>query len=259
MSKYSLSELTKYIGGNLYGKDKLVSSFSIDSRTISNGDVYICLKGKNYDGHDFIKDCIKKSSCIITSQNIENINLSEISYIKVSNTLKALQDLSQYVRNKSNAKFIAITGSNGKTTVKEMIAHILSDYKITYTKGNLNNHIGVPLTLLSINQDEDYVIVEIGSNNLGEIEPLARIVKPDVAAVTNIGYAHIEGFKNLNNTAKEKFSLFKHIQKDGHAIINNQDKFRNIIKKGNKFGIIKFGSRVDLYMPPNYIPLVALG
>ena len=241
MSKYSLSELAKYIGGNLYGKDKLVSSFSIDSRTISNGDVYICLKGKNYDGHDFIKDCIKKSSCIITSQNIENINLSEISYIKVSNTLKALQDLSQYVRNKSNAKFIAITGSNGKTTVKEMIAHILSDYKITYTKGNLNNHIGVPLTLLSINQDEDYVIVEIGSNNLGEIEPLARIVKPDVAAVTNIGYAHIEGFKNLNNTAKEKFSLFKHIQKDGYAIINNQDKFRNIIKKGNKtyFGYSK--------------------
>ena len=244
MEKYLLSDIAKYIGGNLYGKDKLVSSFSIDSRTISNGDVYICIKGKNYDGHDFIRDCIKKSSCIITSKDIDNINLSEKSYIKISDTVKALQDISQYVRNKSNAKFIAITGSNGKTTVKEMVAHILSDYKISYTKGNLNNHIGVPLTLLSINQDEDFVIVEIGSNNLGEIEPLAKIVRPDVAAVTNIGYAHIEGFKNLNNTAKEKFSLFKHIQKDGYTVINNQDKFRNILKRGNK---IYFGYSKNFY------------
>ena len=244
MEKYLLSDIAKYIGGDLYGKDKLVSSFSIDSRTISNGDVYICIKGKNYDGHDFIRDCIKKSSCIITSKDIDNINLSEKSYIKISDTVKALQDISQYVRNKSNAKFIAITGSNGKTTVKEMVAHILSDYKISYTKGNLNNHIGVPLTLLSINQDEDFIIVEIGSNNLGEIEPLAKIVRPDVAAVTNIGYAHIEGFKNLNNTAKEKFSLFKHIQKDGYTVINNQDKFRNILKRGNK---IYFGYSKNFY------------
>ena len=244
MRAYSLSEISKYIGGDLYGKDKIVSSFSIDSRTITYGDVFVCIKGKNYDGHAFIKDCLKKSSCIIASHNIENIDFKEKSYIKVTDTLKALQKLSQYVRNKSNAKFIAITGSNGKTTVKEMVAHILSDYKISYTKGNLNNHIGVPLTLLSINQDEDYVIVEVGSNNLGEIEPLAKIIEPDVAAVTNIGYAHIEGFKSLRNTAKEKFSLFKHIKKEGYAIINNDDKFRSIIKKGNK---IYFGSSKNFY------------
>ena len=124
-----------------------------------------------------------------------------------------------------------------------MVAHILSDYKISYTKGNLNNHIGVPLTLLSINQNEDFVIVEVGSNNLGEIEPLSEIIQPDVAAVTNIGYAHIEGFKNLSNTAKEKFSLFEHLKDDGYAVINNQDKFKNT-KKINK---IYYGYATNYY------------
>ena len=235
MSKYSLSDIAQFINGELHGKDLLVSNFSIDSRTIRKGDVFICIKGKKYDGHNFIKDCIKKASCLITSKEIRDINLEEKSYIVVKDTLKALQEISRYKRIKSKAKFIAITGSNGKTTVKEMVAHILSDHKICYTKGNLNNHIGVPLTLLSMKQNEDFVIIEIGANNLGEISPLANIVNPDIAAVTNIGYAHIEGFKNLNNTAKEKYSIFNSVKKDGFFIINNEDKYRKFIRKGNKF------------------------
>ena len=223
MSKYSLSDIAQFINGELHGKDLLVSNFSIDSRTIRKDDVFICIKGEKYDGHNFIKDCIKKASCLITSKEIRDINLEEKSYIIVKDTLKALQEISRYKRIKSKAKFIAITGSNGKTTVKEMVAHILSDHKICYTKGNLNNHIGVPLTLLSMKQNEEYVIIEIGSNNLGEISPLASIVSPDVAAVTNIGYAHIEGFKNLNNTAKEKYSIFNSVKKDGFFIINFVD------------------------------------
>tara|TARA_Y100000022_G_scaffold39385_1_gene32418 strand:- start:2242 stop:3615 length:1374 start_codon:yes stop_codon:yes gene_type:complete len=241
---YNLSEIAECVNGKLYGNDKIVSNFSIDSRTIRQDDVFFCIKGERYDGHDFIKDSLKKASCIVTAKDIKDINLDKKSYIKVDDTLQALQSVSKYVRNKSSAKFIAITGSNGKTTVKEMIAHILSDYKICFTQGNLNNHIGVPLTLLSMKQNEDYVIVEIGSNNLGEIEPLAKIVNPDVAAVTNIGYAHIEGFGNLKNTAKEKYSLFKHIKKDGYAVINNQDKFRKFLGKGNK---VYFGEEKNFY------------
>ena len=241
---YNLSEIAECVNGKLYGNDKIVSNFSIDSRTIRQDDVFFCIKGERYDGHDFIKDSLKKASCIVTAKDIKDINLDKKSYIKVDDTLQALQSVSKYVRNKSSAKFIAITGSNGKTTVKEMIAHILSDCKICFTQGNLNNHIGVPLTLLSMKQNEDYVIVEIGSNNLGEIEPLAKIVNPDVAAVTNIGYAHIEGFGNLKNTAKEKYSLFKHIKKDGYAVINNQDKFRKFLGKGNK---VYFGEEKNFY------------
>ena len=241
MNKYKLSDISKYIGGELHGKDMTISNFSIDSRTLEKDDVFICLKGEKYDGHDFICDCMKKASCLIISKEISDINLNKTSYIKVNDTLKALQDLSRYVRSKSKAKFIAITGSNGKTTVKEMIAHILSDHKICYTKGNLNNHIGVPLTLLSMSQDEEYVIIEIGANNLGEISPLASIVKPDVAAVTNVGYAHIEGFKSIENTAKEKYSIFDHVKIGGFSVINNEDKHTKFIKRGNKvfFGVKK--------------------
>ncbi|MAR77414.1 MAG: hypothetical protein CMD43_00545 [Gammaproteobacteria bacterium] len=249
MNKYQLSEIAKFVNGELHGNDIIVSNFSIDSRTIKKDDVFICIKGQKYDGHNFITDCIKKTSCLIISREIEDINLENKSYIKVNDTLKALQDLSRFVRNKSKAKFIAITGSNGKTTVKEMIAHILSDYKICYTKGNFNNHIGVPLTLLSMKQDEDYVIIEVGANNLGEIRPLANIVNPDVAAVTNIGYAHIEGFKCLDNTAKEKYSIFDSVKKDGFSVIYNQKEYRKFVKKGNKifFGFEKgFNSKIKI-------------
>ena len=235
MNKYNVSDIARFINGELHGKDVAVSNFSIDSRKIRKDDVFICIKGEKYDGHNFIKDCMKKASCLIISKEIRDINLEDKSYIVVKDTLIALQEISRYIRIKSKAKFIAITGSNGKTTVKEMVAHILSEHKICYTKGNLNNHIGVPLTLLSMKQNEEFVIVEIGSNNLGEISPLASIVNPDVAAVTNIGYAHIEGFKNLNNTAKEKYSIFDSVKKDGFFIINNEDKYRKFIKKGNRF------------------------
>ena len=246
MVNYSLKEIAEYIDGDFHGNDALVTGFSIDSRTINKNDVFFCIKGKNFDGHDFIRHCAKKASCIITSNKIEDYDVEAKSYIYVSDTLSALQKVSEFVRKKSKAKFIAIAGSNGKTTVKEMIAHILSEYKITYTKGNYNNHIGVPLTLLSINQDEDYIIVEIGSNHRGEIEPLAKIINPDIAVVTNIGYAHIEGFGNLKNIAKEKYSIYQHIKENGIAIINNEDKYKNIAKiECNK---MYFGYKLKLYL-----------
>ena len=244
MNKYKLSDIAKSINGELYGNDITVSNFSIDSRTIKKDDVFICIIGKKYDGHNFISDCADKASCLVISKEIIDKNLDKKPYILVNDTLKALHDLSRFVRSRSKAKFIAITGSNGKTTVKEMIAHILSDHKICYTKDNFNNHIGVPLTLLSMKQDEDYVIVEVGANNLGEIRPLANIINPDVAAVTNIGYAHIEGFKNLDNTAQEKYSIFDYVKKDGFSVINDQKEYRKFIKKGNK---VFFGYKNDFY------------
>ena len=234
MHKYYLSEISSFVDGELFGNDKKVSKFSIDSRTIKKDDVFICIKGKSYDGHNFIKDSLKKASCIVSSEKIQDIDLKNKSYILVKDTVVALHKISEFIRLQSKAKFIAITGSNGKTTVKEMLAHVLSGYKITYTRGNLNNHIGVPLTIFSSNQDDDYVIVEIGANGLNEIEPLSKIVKPNVAAVTNIGYAHIEGFGTLDNTAKEKYSIFKHLLSNGTAIINSDDKYSNIIDKKNK-------------------------
>ena len=159
MNTYSLKDISNYIGGNLIGEDRIVSNFSIDSRTINENEVFICIKGNKYDGHQFIEDSLKKASCIVSSRDIPKINLQNKSYIKVQDTYKSLHMITEYIRQKSKAKFIAITGSNGKTTVKEMLAHVLSDFQITFTKGNLNNHIGVPLTIFSTNQNDDYVIV----------------------------------------------------------------------------------------------------
>ena len=244
MSDYSLVEISKYIGGEFYGSDKLVSGFSIDSRTIRNDDVFICIKGENYDGHNFIKDILPKVVCVVTSRNIKNIDFSKQSYIKVNDTFQALQKMSEYVRSQSKAKFIAITGSNGKTTVKEMLAHILSDHDITYTKGNFNNHIGVPITLLSINKKDNFVILEVGSNKPGEIKPLSKLIKPDIAAVTNIGYAHIEGFKSLKNTAYEKYRIYESLKKDGVAVINNENKYSHVTENKNK---IYFGYKKSIY------------
>ena len=244
MSDYSLQEISKYIGGVLHGSDKLVSSFSIDSRTIKNNDVFICIKGENYDGHNFIQDILSTASCVVTSNDIDNLDCSKLSYIKVNNTFEALQKMSEYVRSLSNAKFIAITGSNGKTTVKEMLAYILSGHNVTYTKGNYNNHIGVPLTLLSINTNDNFVILEVGSNKPGEIKPLSALINPDIAAVTNIGYAHIEGFKSLENTAHEKYCIYESLKKDGVAVINNEDKYSRVTTKKNK---IYFGYEKSFY------------
>jgi len=244
VSYYSLEKISKYIGGELHGSDKLVSGFSIDSRTLENQDVFICIKGENYDGHNFIKDVLTKVSCVIACSDMDDINFSNQSYIKVNDTLEALRKISEYVRGLSKAKFIAITGSNGKTTVKEMLAHILSDHNITYTKGNYNNHIGVPLTLLSLNKSDDYVILEVGSNKPGEIKPLSKLINPDIAAVTNIGYAHIEGFRNLKNTSQEKYYIYSGLKKDGVAVINNEDKYSHTIAKRNK---IYFGYKKKSY------------
>ena len=137
-------------------------------------------------------------------------------------------------RNVSNSGSFEVTKK--EDTDSELVRNLLS----------INGVIGVFLGVdfLSINKKDNFVILEVGSNKPGEIEPLSKLIKPDIAVVTNIGYAHIEGFKNLSNTAKEKFSLFKHIQKNGYAIINNQDKFRNIVKKRNK---IYFGYSQNYY------------
>jgi len=250
MSDYSLVEISKYIGGELYGSDKLVSGFSIDSRTMANNDVFICIKGEKYDGHNFIHDILSSAACVVISRDINNIDFSKKSYIKVNDTFQALQKMSEYVRSQSKAKFIAITGSNGKTTVKEMLAHILSDYDITYTKGNFNNHIGVPLTLLSVNRKDKFVILEVGSNKPGEIKPLSKLIKPDIAAVTNIGYAHIEGFKSLKNTAYEKYSIYESLTKDGVAVINNESKYTHVIENKNK---IYFGYKKSIYKKLNMV------
>ena len=195
-----------------------------DTRLSVKNSFYIALKGINFDGNNFAKEAIEKGA-FYALVNKKSIAKDNDRLIYVDDTLKTLQKLANYHRSIIDTKIIAITGSNGKTTTKELLSEILSkEFKIFATKGNLNNHIGVPLSLLSINRECEYAIIELGANHLGEINHLCKIAKPDFGLITNFGYAHIEGFGSFDGVVKGKSELYNYlIEKKGRLFINLDD------------------------------------
>jgi len=210
---------------------------STDSRKVKKNDIYFSLKGPNFNGNKFAKSAIEKGACYAIVDQKEYV--IDKSYILVEDCLKTLQNLANYHRKNSKAKIIGLTGSNGKTTSKELIFSVLkNEFKTIATTGNLNNHIGVPLTLLSIKEDTEIAIIEMGANHLKEIETLSNIADPDYGYITNFGKAHLEGFKNLEGVIKGKSELYNHlINKSRLIFINNRDKKQVELTKeySNKF------------------------
>mgnify|MGYP001502077761 FL=1 len=210
---------------------------STDSRKVKKNDIYFSLKGPNFNGNEFAKSAIEKGACYAIVDQKEYV--IDKSYILVEDCLKTLQKLANYHRKNSKAKIIGLTGSNGKTTSKELIFSVLKNkFKTIATTGNLNNHIGVPLTLLSIKEDTEIAIIEMGANHLKEIETLSNIADPDYGYITNFGKAHLEGFKNLEGVIKGKSELYNHlINKSRLIFINNRDKKQVELTKeySNKF------------------------
>ena len=210
---------------------------STDSRKVKKNDIYFSLKGPNFNGNEFAKSAIEKGACYAIVDQKEYV--IDKSYILVEDCLKTLQNLANYHRKNSKAKIIGLTGSNGKTTSKELIFSVLkNEFKTIATTGNLNNHIGVPLTLLSIKEDTEIAIIEMGANHLKEIETLSNIADPDYGYITNFGKAHLEGFKNLEGVIKGKSELYNHlINKSKLIFINNRDKKQVELTKeySNKF------------------------
>ncbi len=205
---------------------KVIRGISIDSRSLKVNQVFWALKGPNFDGHDFLKDAIKKGAAALTidKSNIHRINGTGIPVFVVSDSLKALQQLAGKHRQKFSIPVLAITGTNGKTTTKEMIAWILqTKMNVHRTWGNHNNHIGVPLTLLTLNSEHDISIVELGTNHPGEIAALSKLVKPTAALITNIGRGHLEFFSNIEGVAREKIELFNSLSKRGIIFLNLDD------------------------------------
>ncbi len=196
---------------------------STDSRKLESGNLYISLKGPNFNGNSFAKEALDKgASYAIVDEKEYAIN---DSYILVDDCLDTLQELATHHRRSSKAKILALTGSNGKTTSKELIYSVLkSKLNTIATTGNLNNHIGVPLTLLSIQAETQIAIVEMGANHLREIEMLCNMAEPDYGYITNFGKAHLEGFINLQGVIKGKSELYKYLMgKSGLIFINNKD------------------------------------
>ena len=215
---------------------------STDSRSVKKNSLFFALKGDNFDGNKYALEALNKGAkyAIIDDSNLKNPN-----FIKVQNVLNSLQELSAFHRIQlSKTKIIALTGSNGKTTTKELIHSVLSKkYKTVSTLGNLNNHIGVPISLLKIKKDSNFAVIEMGANHIGEIAFLTNLVKPDYGYITNFGKAHLEGFGGIKGVIKGKTELYNWlIENKKPILINSDDKIQ---KKFTNSKSILFGKKIQ--------------
>ncbi len=224
----------KLLGGNPEG---MFTGFSIDTRKIGKGDFFVPLKGENADGHAYIPVAFEKGACgTFVSQEWKDIIIKreEKAYIQVKDPLKALQLTSQYYRKKLSLPVVAVTGSAGKTSTKDLIAAVLGvRYKTLKTEGNLNNEIGLPLMLLKLNKDYQAAVLEMGMSGFGEISLLTRLAKPSVGVITNIGEAHLEMVGDLEGVARAKGELLEEISPKGRAVLNGEDP--RLVKMGDSF------------------------
>ena len=237
---WTLSQIAKHVEGELVGADLSVNGVSTDSRSEANGKLFIALKGPTYDGHDYVHHAEQSYAAAAL---VENTVTTSLPQIIVEDTRVALGKLASAWRNKFTIPVIGITGSNGKTTVKEITTSILScQHRVLATQGNLNNDIGMPLTLLQIDKNHDVAVIEMGANHPKEIEYLTKISCPTIAIITNAGPAHLEGFGDLDGVAKSKGEIFEQLVENGTAILNADDEYYHYWKKlcGSK-KILSFG------------------
>ena len=207
---------------NLYSVFQKYPIICTDSRQASSDSIFFALRGENFDANTFAAKALE-NGCKFAVIDDEKYATDE-RYIVVENVLTALQDLARFHRQQMKAIVIGITGTNGKTTTKELVAAVLKEkYEVIYTQGNLNNHIGVPLTLLKIKAEHEFAIVEMGANHIGEIKTLAEIACPDYGIITNVGKAHLEGFGSFEGVMKTKAELYDFILKKGKGIFLNSD------------------------------------
>jgi UDP-N-acetylmuramoyl-tripeptide--D-alanyl-D-alanine ligase len=231
-----------------------IKGVSIDSRTIKEGELFVAIKGDRFDGHDFVPEVIKKGAWgALVERSALETKYGSLGGLKnilpVEDTIFALQEMSQRHRKKFAIPMIGITGSNGKTTTKEMLAGILKQRgPVLKNEGNLNNHIGVPLTLLKLDARHKSAAIEMGMSALGEIDTLARLVSPDVGVITNIGPAHLEFLGTLGMVAQAKAELLGNLKSDGTAVLNADDRYFTTLKNACSGRVLSFGieNRADV-------------
>jgi len=222
----TLNEFIKVINGiSNMDSNELIGEIKTDTRKLNKGDIFIALKGKKYNGEDFIENAIKKGAIACVSEKINNKNC-----IQVNSTIETLFLLGNYMRNKYNIPLIAITGSNGKTTTKDLLSHVLSSkYKVLKNEGSKNNIIGISDTLFRLNNNHDIIVMELGTNHLGEISYLSKMCNPNTSIIINIGSSHLEYFKKRKNIFKEKLSIIDGMN-NKNLIVNGDDKYLKKLK-----------------------------
>ncbi len=245
----TLKDLFNLPTASIYNPDgyKSAAHVTIDSRDVKPNSIFIAIKGEKFDGHDFVDEALVKgaNAVIINESELKKYENCDGTIITVENTIRALGDLANTWRKKLSAKVIGITGSNGKTTIKEILSVLLSEkFKVQATVRNNNNHIGVPLTIFSCNEKHQILIAETGTNHFGEIPYSSKILQPDFALITNIGASHLEYLKNLQGVKKEKIALFDETEKNKGLVFINVDDSR-LKSLTNKYKNISFGFNND--------------
>lgn len=232
---WSADEILLATGGEMVraGRDGVFGEVVTDSGKVKSGSVFVALKGARFDGHDFLRDAVRRgAACVVVHRRPVFSRLKDAAVIQVRDTLEALGDLAHYRRIEVAPKVLAITGSNGKTTTKEMVAAILEHSsmegrplrgKVLKTEGNYNNLVGLPLTLLRLRGQEKVAVVELGTSRPGEIERLTEIADPDIGLITSVAPAHLAGLNGLAGVAREKGYLFRGIRAGGVAVVNLDD------------------------------------
>ena len=226
MKHMTLSEIADACCGIYYGDpaflDREVSSVAIDSRKVVKDTLFVAIKGVRVDGHSFIPQVMEAGAlCSLSEQDLGDV---DYPYIRVSSCTEALKDLAEHYRRSLDIKVVGISGSVGKTSTKEMIASVLSEkYNVLKTEGNFNNEIGLPLTVFNIREEHEVAVLEMGISHFGDMKPLAKIARPDVCVITNIGYAHLENLGTRDGILKEKSSMTDYMNPKGSVIFNGDD------------------------------------
>ena len=247
MEKIQIQDVVKAVNGEILNgsiENKYISSVATDSRENMNNGLFVAIKGEKTDGHKYIKNAVENGAVSVFISDELDEYLDNVVYIKVKDTIKALQDLATWYRLKFNIPVIAITGSVGKTTTKDMIASVLSQkYKVLKTQGNFNSDIGAPLTILGLNKEHEVAVIEMGMDRAGQIDTISSIVRPSIAVITNIGVAHIEYLGSRENILKAKCEVFKNLSMGGTAILNADDDM--LIKVENDFSKIWYSRNAN--------------
>lgn len=236
MKKISVKDIVSAVNGIFYGDKNILENYvcrvNTDSRKIVHDSLFIPLAGEKFDAHDFIEQAFANGAICTLSEKILD---TQKNFIKVDSTYQALLDLAEYYRNLLDVKIVAVTGSCGKTTTKDIIASVLSQkYNFSKSRGNFNNHVGLPLTIFEMDSDTQIAVLEMGTNHFGEINVLSKVARPDVCVITNIGLAHIENFVSQEGILKAKSEIFNYANDNFLAVLNGDDKYLRKLNLKNK-------------------------
>src|SRR5580700_2768528 len=223
----------------------VAQGYSIDSRTIQPGELFFAVKGERMDGHDFVNQALEKGAAAAVIRNDQlGRYTSNAGLMTVDDTLVALQTLASAVRRLWGKPLIGVTGSTGKTTTKEAIAHVLSSrFRVLKSEGNFNNHFGLPLMLLKIEPEHDLAVIEMGMSHAGEIRALANIAQPEIGVVTNVAPVHLEFFKSVADIARAKYELIESLPGGGTAVLNADDEYVAQFGRDFKGKVVTYGTR----------------